>query len=243
MKANFDKIYNENTPENYFKMYYDLSYHLIKNCSKALKKELLLVRKRNPLILDLCCGYGTLELELKTNFELSNYNFAIFKESYLYNSKSPLNLSKTNYIFIGVDKAENAVNYALKTKLIDIGITIDIENERVPIKFDEIDILTCFGGIGYITLTGVQNIMKSANSINTFIFTCLESVDCIPIIEYLESNNYSLKKYKKPIIQRNAIDISELIWFDEVTNNKFINFRKKNELSIYANLYIAKKIK
>lgn len=164
-KANFTNVYNLSTPHEYFRAMRAVDYQVPDRAAPFYRLILAHLEhksgSRAPRIIDLGCSYGILSSLLK--YDLS---FRVdLAEHYAEDASSPdLHTSITrdlSYLearplrhpieMIGIDVADQAISYALETRLLAQGLASDLERgQPVPIcKLTDIDLIISTGCIGY----------------------------------------------------------------------------------------------
>jgi hypothetical protein len=166
-KANFDQIYLEPDPREYYRvlggMDYiipDLAKGIFQNIIAALERE----RGRRIRVLDLGCSYGI-------NGALIRFPIDIGRLIQRYVDLQGLGLATSELIqldrsyflswpqldveIVGCDVSAPAINYARAVGLIDHGISANFESERVSgavqAFLSGIDLIISTGSVGYVT--------------------------------------------------------------------------------------------
>jgi len=167
IKANFDQIYTQPDPREYYRVLYGLDY-IIPEMSKPVSRKIIAalesIHKRPIRVLDLGCSYGN-------NAALLQYPIDIDRLAQRYmsllNSDIPsselIMLDRSYYRswprheieFIGCDLSKPAVDYARAVGLIKHGLVGNFEVQPLPGTAEEIlrgvDLIISTGSIGYVT--------------------------------------------------------------------------------------------
>jgi SAM-dependent methyltransferase len=167
-KLNFDTLYSENDPREYFKYLGQLDY-IIPHLAQPVFAQLIRARAQSQsdpvTVLDLGCSYGL-------NGALMKYriDFEALRQRYtapdLQGLKSDelLGLDRSFYAgwprnegvrVIGLDISENAVRYAEAAGTLDRGLAADLESrDPTPEEAEalaDVDLIVSTGCVGYIT--------------------------------------------------------------------------------------------
>jgi SAM-dependent methyltransferase len=167
-KANMDHIYDRRDPRAYFRELKKLNYK-IPGAAKPVFQNLISAlqrRRREPVcVLDIGCSYGVNAALLKhdlsmpelyrhwgqerlaeaTSEEVIEYDQRFFEQL-----EEPENIE-----VIGLDQAENAVEFAQEVGLLNEGLALNLETEALPEPVKEelasVDLVTSTGCVGYVT--------------------------------------------------------------------------------------------
>lgn len=167
-KASFGHIYDRQDPREYFKTLGSMDYRLPDHGQRLFGA--LVERQRGegeqPVnVVDLCCSYGINAALLKYDVTLDDLYERYCSEEFGSLSGDELAEGDVAYYagrareaaprVVGLDVAENAISYALKTGLLDVGAVEDLENgqpsETLRRAVSGADLFTVSGGIGYIS--------------------------------------------------------------------------------------------
>lgn len=166
-KVNFDQIYVEDDPREYFRVLYGLDYiipELAQPVFHALVRHLQRKRRRRVKVLDLGCSYGInaalLRYPLKVDRLAARYSDlqangldaeGVAELDRTYYQSWPKNL---DIEIVGVDVSAPAIAYARNVGLIDAGFTVDLETSDMPADMAatlaDVDLIISTGCIGYV---------------------------------------------------------------------------------------------
>lgn len=165
-KANFDDIYVQHDPREYYRVLYGLDYvipDLAKDVFRQLVAALAAARGRPVRVLDLGCSYGVNAALLKYPLDIdrvaSRYRDLEFADP------DAGELSRLDRAYfdswpqaevevVGLDISAPAVRYAEKVGILDAGIVADLESrdltedERKLVA--DVDLVISTGCIGYV---------------------------------------------------------------------------------------------
>lgn len=185
-KADFNDVYNQPDPRAYFRALgewdYEIPAHGVRIFDALLEARHKLTDgdpDRPPRILDLCCSYGVNAALLKCDLTLDDLYAHYRSEEFV--GLSPDEVVEADREFytrhrrrstrpppphvVGVDVADHAISYAVRTGLLDSGWSLDLESEPPPEAFREAvadtDLVTVTGGIGYITARTFRHVLDS----------------------------------------------------------------------------------
>lgn len=167
-KASMDHIYNQPDPRAYFRELKKLGY-AIPGAAKPIFQKLVshLRRRRNETVhvLDLGCSYGVNAALLKHDLSMpelydhwgqDKLTDATPEEVVAYDQRFFAALDEPEDIeVIGLDQAEQAVEFAEESGLLDEGLAINLEMESLPAQAVEelspVDLVVSTGCVGYVT--------------------------------------------------------------------------------------------
>jgi len=167
-KHNFNDLYSQNDPRDYFKYLGQLDY-IIPHVAQPIFDELIRargVRQAKPVtVLDVGASYGINGALMKCGVQ-----YEALRERYT--APALQNLSddelleldrayyrswprRDNVRVIGLDVSENAIRYAEACGIIDQGIVADLEAEKpgpeVAAELANVDLIVSTGCVGYVT--------------------------------------------------------------------------------------------
>ncbi len=178
-KANFDHIYSEADPREYYRVLYGLDY-IIPDLARLIFRGQIAAREaaagRRVRILDLGCSYGI-------NAALARFPIDLPRLAQRYagpemqglSTRSLIDLDKhyfrawpryTDAQFIGLDASKPAIDYATQVGLLDVGIAANLENhEPTPYQaeiFSSMDMIVSTGCVGYVTRRTFRHLLAHA---------------------------------------------------------------------------------
>jgi SAM-dependent methyltransferase len=166
-KANFDQIYTQPDPRDYYRVLYGLDYIIpdlarqsFRNIISALERS----RGRRIKVLDLGCSYGN-------NGALIRFPLDLARLAQRYRDLEGEGLSPEELIrldrsyfgswpqgeieIVGMDISKPAISYAQRVGLIDDGMAVNLETEPLTPACREmlkgVDLIISTGCIGYVT--------------------------------------------------------------------------------------------
>lgn len=177
-KANFDAIYRYPDPREYFRVLCGLDYvipELAKMPFHGILRALRAKKKRRLKIADLGCSYGINTALLR--YPLDIRRLAMRYVGYEMQHMNPVDLaeldknyfrswpSKNDDMFIGIDTSKPAIEYALRSGLIDGAVTTNLENcdpapDELPL-LRGLNLIISTGCIGYTTEKSLQRILMA----------------------------------------------------------------------------------
>ena len=167
-KASFGHIYDRQDPREYFKTLGTMDYRIPDHGQRLFGALVGLQREasEDPVnVVDVCCSYGINAALLKHDVTLDDLYERYCSEELGTLSADELAQGDAAYYaervreaaprVTGLDVAENAVSYALKTGLLDAGATEDLERDRpsetLRRAVSDASLFTVSGGIGYVS--------------------------------------------------------------------------------------------
>jgi SAM-dependent methyltransferase len=168
VKENMDYIYNQPDPRAYFRELNKLDYAIPYTAKPIFQKLIghLQQRRDNAIqVLDLGCSYGVNAAILKHDLSMDElYEHwgqnkmadATSEEVVVYDQQFYAGIDDLEDIkVIGLDQAENAIAFAVKTGLLDEGIVANLETESLsPLAkktLAQVDLVMSTGCVGYLT--------------------------------------------------------------------------------------------
>lgn len=178
-KMNFDELYSQEDPRDYFKFLGQLDY-IIPHLAQPVFAQLIRARaatQEGPVtVLDLGCSYGVNGALMKygVDFEALRQRYTAPNLQSL-SSADLLELDRAFYAawprtpglrVIGLDISANAVRYAEACGALDHGLAADLE-KRDPTPEEaallaDVDIIVSTGCVGYVTSRTFQRIAQLA---------------------------------------------------------------------------------
>ncbi|WP_330278972.1 MULTISPECIES: hypothetical protein [unclassified Streptomyces] len=206
-KTRFDDIYNEPDPRAYVRRLAPLEYeipHQAQDVFRRTRTERSAAGSTDDpvTVLDLCCSYGF-------NAALLNHHVTLAELYEHYASPEVDALTPTELIeqdkkfyasrrradatpVIGIDTADNAVQYALAVGLLDEAYAENLEDHppspRLRRAVADTGLITVTGGVGYITRRTFQALLECQREpiwVSAFV---LRTVPYGPVISELEAH-------------------------------------------------------
>ena len=177
-KANFDAIYHHPDPREYFRVLYGLDYvipELAKTPFRGILRALRARKKRRLKVADLGCSYGINAALLR--YPLDIRRLATRYAGHEMQSVTPRDLADMdrNYfrswppqnddMFIGIDTAKPAIEYAVHSGLLDGAVTSNLEErdpapEEMPL-LRGLNLVISTGCVGYTTEKSFRRILSA----------------------------------------------------------------------------------
>lgn len=211
-KAVFDDIYNARDPRPYYRAMSRLGYEIPEQAKPHFSDLFDAYRSAHPgcgtlNVLDIGTSYGVNAALLKWDMPLldlyAHYDSAgqgsvscerllDRDQDYFANSDNSDELQIT-----GLDVASNALEYAVRSGLIDHGISVDLENddadERQSALIAAADCVISTGCIGYVTDTSLSKILRICSPHRPWMAHCiLRMFSLQPYVELLRAHDYEV---------------------------------------------------
>lgn len=203
-KTSFDGIYDQPDPRSYFRALGAYDYAVPHYGQQVFRQVLDALPVDEPTLLDVCCSYGINAALLKHDVGLRDlYDHYRSDEVADLSAEELADLDRafstsvrrdTTPQVIGLDTAENALNYAVEVGLLDRGFVENLEvDEPSPDLADvvgSVDLVTVTGGIGYVTERTFDRLLGcSASDHRPWVAAlCLRTVPFDPIAACLEDH-------------------------------------------------------
>lgn len=169
-KLDLDNVYNLKSPELYYQFIDHYKYYLPEHAKPYFQKIIETYRqhksKKKLKVLDVGCSYGVNAAILKFDKSISGiYQYYANLASGIQSMESACEYQDRDWFrqanvddeldFIGLDAAENAVDYAIESQLIQSGISTNLEKSPLSAQdranLQDLNLLISTGCIGYIT--------------------------------------------------------------------------------------------
>lgn len=163
--VDFNDVYDGRDPRAYFHRLGDLAYAVPQLGQAVFRRVLDALGVERPRVVDLCCSYGVNAALMKHDLELRDL-YEHYRSDYVADLW-PTELAdldrqffarsriESSPVVVGVDSAANAVDYAVKVGLVDIGAVENLElaepSAELTALVADTDLIAVTGGIGYIT--------------------------------------------------------------------------------------------
>ncbi|KAJ4016226.1 hypothetical protein NW752_003350 [Fusarium irregulare] len=173
-KASFTNIYNEKDPRSYLTTLAPLEYTIPQQLKPLFQRFHSLASQgtANSAILDVCCSYGIngglLRHDVDMNAWTAHYaGSEMCPEEQVQSDKEffASRVKSDKPMVLGLDKAENAIRYALETGLVDKGWAEDLEAQDPSSSLSEalkdVTLIICTGGVSYVGSRTFGRIMSA----------------------------------------------------------------------------------
>jgi len=162
-KASFTDIYNNKDPRDYLTTLAPLEYTIPQQLEHLFQRlhQLASQGNANSAILDVCCSYGINGGLLRHDIDMEAWTerypgSGLSAEEQIQSDKEffASRVRSEKPVVLGLDKAENAIRYALDTGLIDNGWAEDLETDDPSPSLSEalkdVTLIICTGGVSYV---------------------------------------------------------------------------------------------
>ncbi len=227
-KAVFDHIYDAPDPRQYYLTLGKYSY-LIPDASKSVFLRLYdayrTMRSATRLnVVDVGCSYGI-------NAALHKFGLSMSELQARYAAKSAEQVStdelriddhrffralelQEDLVFTGLDVAENAVRYAVETRILDGAVTEDLEHQALSdsamLAIDGADLVISTGAIGYVGRATFERIAEVGTSRPWIAAFVLRQFSFAPIASMLAERGYTTELLEDAIFpQRRFVNGEE----------------------------------
>lgn len=212
-KANFDSIYTQDDPREYYRVLYGLDY-VIPDLAKAVFRQvasaLAATRGRRLRVLDLGCSYGVNAALLKYPLDIDRVagryrelEFAGLESEAVtgfdraYFASWPANEIE----IVGLDISAPAVRYAEEAGLLDIGVVADLEaRDLTPAEAEvvaSVDLIISTGCIGYIGERTFARLLAAFGERKPWIASfVLRMFDFAPLESLLDREGFATEKMR-----------------------------------------------
>jgi hypothetical protein len=242
-KANMDHIYDQPDPRAYFRELKELDYRIPQSAKPVFQTLLNQLHEdsgETVHALDLGCSYGVNAALLKYDLTMPQL-YDRWADPDL-SGATPQEVVATDRQFfdrldnavpteiIGLDPAEQAVNYAKTVGLIDHGLALNLETDPLPSmdaeKLESIDLMMSTGCVGYMTERSFEEIMPAVSEgrspwianfvLRMFQFDAIEETlaERGYVTERLESRTFFQRKFASVEEQAHAVEQVEARMID-----------------------------
>ncbi len=259
-KADFDAIYDQPDPRPYFSTLEALDY-VVPQHGADLFGQLLAARAdddddgRRPKILDLCCSYGVVATLLKTDLDIGDV-YAHYRgaatQSLSHEELTDLDrrlLAEHSRPrapeVVGLDVAQNAVDYAVATGALDAGVTENLElddpTSSLADQIADVDLITTTGGVGYVTDRTFDRLLEVTPDSAWVAAFCLRTYDYEPIADSLSARGLHTERVSRTFPQRQFIGSAEQQWaVSEVRSRGLDPAGKEEDGYFHAEFYLSR---
>ncbi|RBR07243.1 uncharacterized protein FIESC28_10742 [Fusarium coffeatum] len=173
-KASFTDIYNDKDPRAYLTTLAPLKYTIPQQLQPLFQRlhQLASQDTTNSAILDVCCSYGINGGLIRHDVDMEAWT-AHYADSDL-SPEEQVQSDKEFFasrvrsdkpVVLGLDKAENAIRYALETGLVDNGWAENLETHDPSPSLSEVlkdvTLIICTGGVSYVGSRTFGRIMSA----------------------------------------------------------------------------------
>ncbi|KAH7234850.1 uncharacterized protein BKA55DRAFT_708803 [Fusarium redolens] len=173
-KSNFTDLYNHQDPRGYLTTLAPLQYTIPQQALPLFQRLHQFSCRGTTVsaILDICCSYGINGGLLRHHVDIDTWT-AHYTGSEL-NSKQQVLADKEIFgsrersskpVVFGLDKADQAIRYALGAGLIDAGWVEDLEvqdpSPDLRKALQDVSLVICTGGVGYVSSRTFARIVAS----------------------------------------------------------------------------------
>lgn len=231
-KTCFDDIYDRPDPRDYYRTLGEFDYQ-IPHHAEEIFRTLLAIRQdegHRRSVVDLCCSYGinatllrhdlTLE-DLYTHYRAPDRHAAGVEETVAGDKAffGAHRLADPPRV-VGIDAADHAVGYALRTGLLDAGFAENLEEtpptSALRAAVADACLVTVTGGVGYITHQTFRRVLDCVATPPWIAAFVLREVDYRPIAdtlatyglrtELLESRTFRQRRFATDTESRSALE-------------------------------------
>ncbi len=256
-KVVLDHIYDQETPLHFYNALSKFEYNIPSEANPVFEKLISFIQKMKSdeklKLIDLGCSYGVNGALLKSKRSLNDL-LNRYKTDELRNSSSNELIEKDKSWYkiqnelitiVGADVSELALNYALKTNLIDNKLCGNFEKRSITDTetkvIEKSDLIISTGCIGYV---GHQTIIELLNSLAPkqpiMAHFVLRTISFKKIEQEILKVGYKTYKSKMAFRQRDFASKEEKA--STLKRLKEMNLKPENyetEGSYYAHLYIS----
>ncbi len=228
-KADFGAIYDQDDPRSYFTTLAQFDYQIPQHGADILDRLLRTTepsRGDTPTVLDVCCSYGIVTTLMTTDLSMDDLtaHYAAARRESL--STDELTAGDRDLLrdhrrpdpvrTIGIDIAEHAVQYAVDVGALEHGVAENLEtDEPSPHLVDllsGVDLITTTGGVGYVTGSTFQRLLRHAPPTVTVASLCLRTYDYAEVQDTLDAHGLVTERAEGTVRQRRFVDDDERAW-------------------------------
>lgn len=243
-KADFTNVYNRAFPSGYYESMGSLDYQIPEKAKPVIDFFIHEILNQKPIIkiLDVGCSYGTLSALLKYNLSMD-----VLYHSYKNTGIDCSLLPNRSYIkFFGLDISKNAIDYSVRSGLLDSGMAIDLESECSSNSLDDIpkdiDIVVSTGCFGYITEKTILKILDHCSGVSNplLLFFVMRPFSYESAIRELQIRKFHTKSLENFFFRQRKFK-------DEIEHERIISTLKSSHYEdipeldghTYATLYVS----
>ncbi|GAA4541514.1 class I SAM-dependent methyltransferase [Amycolatopsis samaneae] len=217
-KADFNDVYDQPDPREYFAAMKRVGYRLPENVMPSFLRVIEAVRRvrggASLTILDVGCSYGINGALLNYELTLDDlYGCAEQREGdpgrepaeidrkFFATRKTPF-----GHRVHGVDRAAFAIGYATSAGLIDQGAALDLEaaeSPELPAGLADVDLIISTGCVGYVTVKTFARLLDANTGRLPWIATsALRTLDYSSFERFFGERGYVTSSSVRPVKQR-----------------------------------------
>ena len=258
-KADFGDIYNRPDAREYFEVLgaheYVIPQHGAAAFWRLLQRRAEVTDAQDPTVLDVCCSYGIGGALFKTDLELDQL-YAHYASPLLEDAPSEHVMDLDRKLLeqhlladaptvIGIDIADQAVQYGVNVGFLDDGVAENLETSdpspRLADLLSEVDLITTTGGIGYVGHRTFDRLMAHCPRDPWVAAFCLTAYDFDPIASVLAERGYQTEQSGRSFPQRRFVDESEKEWIvNEVAGRGLDPAVAESDDFLMANFFLAR---
>ncbi|KAM0341678.1 hypothetical protein ACHAPU_009924 [Fusarium lateritium] len=177
LKASFTNVYDNKDPRTYLETLAPLEYTIPQQIRPLIQRlrQLCSLGQDDSAILDVCCSYGINAALLKHDMDIDTWT-AHYKDPELSPEQQVLadkeffadRRRPIKPIVFGLDKANNAIHYAMEVGLMDGGWAEDLEvhdpSSDLSRALKDVNLVICTGGAGYVGSRTFGRIMAGVDT-------------------------------------------------------------------------------
>lgn len=258
-KADFDSLYDQPDPRAYYSTLASYEYQIPQHGAHTFDR---LLRGRpsgegtDPAtVLDVCCSYGIVTTLLNTDLTMDEVNKHYSNEHTAQLSDHELVAADQNLLrthrrrdpvrALGVDIADNAVQYALDIGALDDGAVENLETDdpspHLRALLSDVDLITTTGGVGYVTERTFARLLRHAPPTVWVAAFCLRTYDYRSIQDTLDAHGLVTERAAGTVRQRRFTSPTEREWaIASVREHGFDPTGLEDEGYYHAQLYVSR---
>lgn len=260
-KADFDHVYDCDTPVEYYRQLRTVDYVIPHHAQGVFRRVVERRRHRTgaegATVVDLCCGYGVNASLLTHDVDLETlYDRYCDPELDDLDRDELIDRDKAWYVgrrwdpevqTIGLDIAYNAVAYACDVGVLDHGFSENLEADDPSDEFRRrlagADVIAVTGGLGYVTEQTVGRLVDAATDGPSpwFVAFSLRWVDLKPFNRMFDDRGYTIERHPRTFAQRRfANDDERQYVLAELTKVGIDPAGREDDGNYHAELWVAR---
>jgi hypothetical protein len=214
-------IYNENSPVHYFSELAELDYQIPQNAKPVFQKLIaskrMLEGKRALKIIDIGCSYGVNGALLKHGLSMKElyrlYDAGLNDDATLLFARDQVLYAEpvdTDLEMVGIDTAPYAIEYAVRSGLLDAGFTTNLEKQdptpRDVRAIKDAGLIISTGCIGYVTEKSLERLLNASGGSHPWMaHFVLRMFDFQDSKNMLHTHGYATEKLRGLFRQRRFV--------------------------------------